>query len=39
MTMIFWKAETKCMSSLDHSFLVILAEKKRLKGENDASHK
>ena len=28
MTMIFWKAETKCMSSLERSFLVILAEKR-----------
>ena len=31
MTMIFWKAETKCMSSLDHSFSVILAEKEAKK--------
>ena len=39
MTIIFWKVEITCMSSLDHSFLVILAEKKRLKREKDASHK
>ena len=27
--MIFWKAETKCMSSLDHSFLVKIVTEKR----------